>query len=158
MKALFIALPCLLGWWFYRPTADGIRNSELGIRNCEACSGRAVCPHTAADSPQGRAVSMKPPHHWPPSIPVFGEIGQDGMSMVRRDGDSAFLSFIDAAPPANVLDRASAAYASAGWEPAPVGTCDMVLFTRDEDVAAVLAEDFGTGTRVTAIQRRSSAK
>ncbi len=129
MKTFFLILPCLLGWWFYRPD-------------------------TPKDAPSPRAVTANQPAAvWPDSLPVFGELDSRGMALVRSSDNAAFVSFLDPAPPPQVLARATAAFTAQGWQPAPVGTSDMLLFTRGEDVAAVLAETIDAGTRVSAIQR-----
>ena len=53
------------------------------------------------------------------------------------------------------LARARAAFVEAGWGVVPIRTRDMLIFTRGDAVAAVLAEENETGTRLTAIQRPS---
>jgi len=152
MKSLLLTLPLLFATWFYRgqsPSERGQSPHEWG----QSPSERGQSPHQGGQTPHKWGQSPKSVPNWPDSMPIFGEIGEEGMATVRRDGNSVFACFLDPAPPANVLDRATAAYTAAGWEVAPIGTCDMVLLTRGEAVAAVLAEAIDLGTRVTAVQR-----
>ena len=51
------------------------------------------------------------------------------------------------------LARVCAAFVEAGWSAVPIRTRDMMMFTRGDAVAAVLAEEVASGTRLTAIQR-----
>ena len=156
MKLLFMALPCLFCSWFYRGQApnDG---GQTPIDRGQAPIDRGQTPFKWGQTPNGWGQAQRGKYpilpEWPDSMPVFGQIGENGLAMVRRDGNSTFVGFIDLAPPANVLDRATTAFLSAGWEVAPISTSDMLLFTRGESVAAVLAENYENGARVTAIQR-----
>ena len=70
---------------------------------------------------------------------------------------NSMLSLIEPLPPrtkvAPALARVCAAFAEAGWSAVPIRTRDMLMFTRGDAVAAVLAEEIASGTRLTAIQR-----
>ena len=65
-------------------------------------------------------------------------------------------SFVCTAVPGGrdeALARVRAAFEEAGWSSLPIRARDMLMFARGDAVAAVLAEEIATGTRLTAIQR-----
>ena len=98
---------------------------------------------------------------WPESMPSFAS-GSPACSYTLKTGGSYTLksggSFVCTTVPGGrdeALARARAAFAEAGWGVVPIRTRDMLIFTRGDAVAAVLAEEVETGTRLTAIQRHS---
>ena len=96
--------------------------------------------------PQGR-----PSGGWPESMPVFA--GGVAECAYETRGGGAFVSV---AMPGSAGDAAAAvraAFSSAGWSELPVRTRDMLMFTRDDAVAAVLAQDETGGVRITAVCR-----
>lgn len=88
---------------------------------------------------------------WPADMPVFCG-GRADSSYVLKSG-SSFVSLTVAADGAAALAAAQDAFAAAGWQVTPIRTRDMLIFTRGDSVAAVLAEGVPGGTRVTAYQR-----
>ena len=88
---------------------------------------------------------------WPASMPTFAS-GLPAGSYELKSG----CSFVCTTVPGGrdeALARVRAAFTEAGWSTVPVRTRDMLVFTRGDAVAAVLAEEVATGTRLTAIQR-----
>ena len=89
---------------------------------------------------------------WPSGIPAFA--GARAVNFSSRLGDGAELvNLVVPEPAGQVLDAARGAYAEAGWTESPVRTHDMLVFTRGEAVAAVLAQTVPEGTRLTVLQR-----
>ena len=89
---------------------------------------------------------------WPSGMPAFA--GARAVNFSSRLGDGAeFVNLVVPEPAGQVLDAARLAYAEAGWTESPVRARDMLVFTRGEAVAAVLAQSVPGGTRITAIQR-----
>jgi hypothetical protein len=88
---------------------------------------------------------------WPEQMPRFAE----GVSnyAFSFSGGSEFVSFSSAMMPDAALETARLSFADAGWETSAVRTRDMLVFTKNKSVAAVLARPDKTGSRVTAILR-----
>ena len=88
---------------------------------------------------------------WPASMPVFAN-GVPAGAYELKSG----VSFVCATVPGGreeALARVRAAFAEAGWGMLPVRARCMMMFSRGDAVAAVLAEEVAAGTRLTAIQR-----
>lgn len=90
---------------------------------------------------------------WPESMPSFAS-GNPACSYTLKSGGSFVCTTVPGGRD-EALARACAAFAEAGWGAVPIRTRDMLIFTRGDAVAAVLAEEIETGTRLTAIQRPS---
>ncbi|MGN0852258.1 MAG: hypothetical protein ACI4Q3_02650 [Kiritimatiellia bacterium] len=90
-------------------------------------------------------------HEWPEGLPVFSG-GRADCAYTLANG-SAFASFTTAAPAAEVLASARAAFTGEGWVEIPLALSDTRFFMRGEAVAVLLAESTGCGTRVTVLQR-----
>ena len=90
---------------------------------------------------------------WPESMPSFAS-GNPTCSYTLKSGGS-FVSTTVPGGRDEALARARAAFAEAGWGVVPIRTRDMLIFTRGDAVAAVLAEEVETGTRLTALLRPS---
>ena len=88
---------------------------------------------------------------WPEAMPAFASGNPD--SAYATKGGGSFVCTVVPGERDEALARARAAFAEAGWSAVPIRTRDMLVFTRGDAVAAVLAEDVATGTRLTAIQR-----
>lgn len=89
---------------------------------------------------------------WPDAVPSFAGAGPVNFAATLRNGTS-FANALVATTAAQALEDARRAYAEAGWAESPVRAADMLLFTRGEAVAAVLAQDTPRGARVTVLQR-----
>ena len=90
---------------------------------------------------------------WPESMPSFAS-GNPACSYALKSGGSFVCTTVPGGRD-EALARARAAFVEAGWGVVPIRTRDMLIFTRGDAVAAVLAEENETGTRLTAIQRPS---
>lgn len=99
-----------------------------------------------------RPAAPRTGHAWPPGMPAFAGACRPGFSAVLANG-TRFVSALASEPPEQVLANVRRTYAEAGWAESPVRARDMLVFTRGEAVAAVLAQTVPEGTRVTAIQR-----
>ena len=95
----------------------------------------------------GRSVA------WPASMPAFAN-GVPDSAYATKDGGTFVCTTVQGGRD-EALARARAAFEEAGWSVAPIRARDMLLFARGDAVAAVLAEEVSSGTRLTAIQRRS---
>lgn len=89
--------------------------------------------------------------HWPSAMPIFA--GGHAQSAYTLKNGTSFACLSVPETPQGALASARDAYLADGWRESPIRTHDMLIFTRGDSVAAVLAEDTPTGTRVTAIQR-----
>ena len=90
---------------------------------------------------------------WPETMPAFAS-GSPACSYTLKTGGSFVCTTVPGGRD-EALARARAAFVEAGWGVVPIRTRDMLIFTRGDAVAAVLAEEVETGTRLTAIQRPS---
>ena len=90
---------------------------------------------------------------WPASMPAFASGCPDGAYTLKSG--SSFVCTVVPGGRDEALARVRSSFAEAGWNVLPIRTRDMLVFTRGDAVAAVLAEEVATGTRVTAIQRPS---
>lgn len=88
---------------------------------------------------------------WPASMPTFAS-GSPSSAYELKSGSSFVCTTVPGGRD-EALARVRAAFAEAGWSVVPVRTRDMLMFTRGDAVAAVLAEAVAAGTRLTAIQR-----
>ena len=88
---------------------------------------------------------------WPETMPVFAA-GIPESAYTLKSGCS-FVCTVVPGGRDEALARARAAFAEAGWSAVPIRTRDMLVFTRGDAVAAILAEEIDAGTRLTAIQR-----
>lgn len=88
---------------------------------------------------------------WPKSMPTFAS-GFPASAYELKSGSSFVCTTVPGGRD-EALMRVRAAFAEAGWSTVPIRTRDMLMFTRGDAVAAVLAEELSTGTRLTAIQR-----
>lgn len=100
-----------------------------------------------------RPVSSGRLADWPASMPIFANGSPD--SAYATKGGGSFVCTTVQGGRDEALERVRAAFAEAGWGAVPIRTRDMLVFTRGDSVAAVLAEEVAAGTRLTAIQRRS---
>ncbi|MBR1587478.1 MAG: hypothetical protein IJ658_04040 [Kiritimatiellae bacterium] len=98
-----------------------------------------------------RPASGGNPAGWPASMPAFAS-GVPAGAYELKAGSSFVCTTVPGGRDA-ALARARAAFAEAGWSVLPIRTRDMLMFTRGDAVAAVLAEEIATGTRLAAIQR-----
>lgn len=98
-----------------------------------------------------RPVSSGRLADWPASMPTFANGSPD--CAYATTGGSSFVCTVVPGGRDEALARVRAVFAEAGWGAVPIRTRDMLVFTRGDAVAAVLAEEIATGTRVTAIQR-----
>ena len=88
---------------------------------------------------------------WPASMPTFAS-GVPSSAYELKAGGSFVCTTVSGGRD-EALARVCAAFAEAGWSAVPIRTRDMMMFTRGDAVAAVLAEEVASGTRLTAIQR-----
>ena len=88
---------------------------------------------------------------WPETMPAFASGSPD--SAYATKGGGSFVCTVVPGGRDEALARARAAFAEAGWSAVPIRTRDMLVFTRGDAVAAILAEEIAAGTRLTAIQR-----
>ena len=88
---------------------------------------------------------------WPASMPAFAS-GTSASAYELKAGGSFVCTTVPGGRD-EALARVCAAFAEAGWSAAPIRARDMLMFTRGDAVAAVLAEEVASGTRITAIQR-----
>ena len=88
---------------------------------------------------------------WPSSMPVFAS-GSPASAYELKSGGTFVCTTVPGGRD-EALARVRAAFAEAGWGAVPVRTRDMLMFTRGDAVAAVVAEEVAAGTRLTAIQR-----
>ena len=89
---------------------------------------------------------------WPAALPAFAGVRDVAFTTTLRGG-TAFVHATVPAPADAVLEDARRAYAEAGWSVSPVRAHDMLVFTRGEAVATVLAQDTPHGTRIAVLQR-----
>lgn len=88
---------------------------------------------------------------WPASMPLFAS-GVPASAYELKSGGSFVCTTVPGGRD-EALARVRAAFVEAGWGAVPICTRDMMMFTRGDAVAAVLAEEVASGTRLTAIQR-----
>jgi len=88
---------------------------------------------------------------WPDGMPVFAS-GSADCAYSLRNGTSFVCTTVPGGRD-EALARARTAFRDAGWRELPVRTSDMVVFTRGDAVAVLLAEAVEKKTRLTAIQR-----
>ena len=88
---------------------------------------------------------------WPETMPAFASGSPD--SAYATKGGGSFVCTVVPGGRDEALARVQSAFAEAGWSAIPIRTRDMLVFTRGDAVAAVLAEEIAVGTRLTAIQR-----
>ena len=91
------------------------------------------------------------PHRWPPAIPAFSS-APPTFSLEMKNGTSV-VSIVSNDSPDALLSSALAAYRTAGWKEAPVGTRDTRLFVKGEAVAALTVRPLSDGSCLTVIQR-----
>ena len=92
------------------------------------------------------------PRAWPAAMPAFAGVRDVAFATSLRGG-TAFVNATVPVPADAVLEDARRAYAEAGWSVSPVRARDMLVFTRGEAVATVLAQETPRGTRIAVLQR-----
>ncbi len=90
---------------------------------------------------------------WPQGMPVFAGGRADG-AYTLSSGSSLAVATVHAGR-RDALASVRKAFLAESWMELPVHPQDMLIFTRGDSVAAVLAETVPDGTRLTAIQRPS---
>lgn len=89
--------------------------------------------------------------NWPSAMPHF--VGGAPECAYELDDGSLFASLTTLRTVDEVLAAARTEYTAAGWQLAPISASDMLLFTRGNAVAIVLARLTPSGTCITTFQK-----